>query len=491
VSALAKQTFGYMAAMIFIRLQAFLLLPFVARYVSTEDLSIFDPLVGYATVLGMFSILGLDGALATLYQHPDHKERRRALAGTAILLVAAASVLAGAGLLACTGYIERTVFRSRWDLTVEMSLAAAGILMASLQHISANILRQEFQVRKFNISVIGGGLLSFAATIAVVIWMRCGVRGMLVVTLITGALKAALMLWWVRPYVEFRISRTAVKPLLLFGLPLLPLSVCSWLMSGLDRSLLQMWHTPQEVVDYGMASRFAMLAVVVTSAFQTAWWPYAMSKAREPGISAHFQQVCRVACIGGALLAAAVAAVTPALMWLVLPEQYQQSFRTTGLQVLGNVIHTYYYFPLVSLLVMLKIKLEVLGHLAGMAITVALDFLLVKPLGTSGAALATVLGFLVMAAVVGRLARRQFDFGFPLLRNELFFLGTAGALSVWLWLPATGPAGVLLNTAIALAGIGVAGWLTRLLRREDAALLPVLSAKVKARFRRRPAASLS
>ena len=56
--SIAKQTAGYMLAMIFLRMQAFLLLPFVARFVPGDELSVFDTVIGYATVVGMFAVLG-------------------------------------------------------------------------------------------------------------------------------------------------------------------------------------------------------------------------------------------------------------------------------------------------------------------------------------------------------------------------------------------------------------------------------------------------
>ena len=487
--SLAKQTIGYMVATVFIRMQAFLLIPFVTRFVPKVDLSVFETLLTYATVVGMFSVLGLDGALATLYRHPDYEKRRRTMGGTVVLLVGAVSLLAGAGLMAFTGYIEQTVFHGLWDLNVEMALASAGVVAGSLQHVLANILRQEFQVKKFNIAVIGGGLLSFAATLVVVIWLECGIRGMLAVVLATGLLKLGLMLWWTRPYLTFAWDRALIRRMLLLGLPLLPLSVCGWLISGFDRTLLQMWRSSGEVMDYAMANKFAMLATVVTSAFQTAWWPYAMNKARDPGIGLHFQQACRVACVCGALLAAVVAAGTPVAMWLLLEPEYHQSFRTTGLQVLANVINTYYYFPLVSLLVMMKIKTEVLGYLAGMAVTVALDIVLVKPLGPAGAALASVFGYLALAAIVGRLGRKFFDFGFPLGRTELFLAASAAALSVWVWRPTENIGQLISNALISFAVIGVAGLLTGLLRRGDWGCVRTLLEKIPRRFRRRPAVS--
>lgn len=487
--SIAKQTMGYLVTMVFIRMQAFLLIPFVTRFVPKDDLSVFETLLTYGTVVGMFSVLGLDGALATLYRHPDYEKNRGTMGGTVVLLVGGVSLLAGAGLMAFTGHIEQTVFHGRWNLHVEMALASAGVIAGSLQHVLANILRQEFQVKKFNIAVIGGGILSFVATLAVVIWLQCGIRGMLAVVLATGLLKLGLMLWWTWPYLSFARDRALTRRLLALGLPLLPLSVCGWLMSGFDRTLLQMWRSSGEVMDYAMANKFAMLATVVTSAFQTAWWPYAMNKAREPGIGPHFQQACRVVCVGGALLAAAVAAGTPLAMWLLLEPEYHQSFRTTGLQVMANVINTYYYFPLVSLLVMMKIKTEVLGYVTGMAVTVLMNFILVRPLGAAGAALASVFGYLALTAIIGRLGRKFFDFGFPLGRTELFFAASAAALSVWVWLPTETIAQVISNALISFAVIGVAGLLTGLLRRGDWGCVRAILEKTFGRFRRRPAVS--
>ena len=468
MKGIAGQTLGYTLAFIFIRLQGMLLLPFVSRHVDKPEWGVFDTLVGYGAVIGSFTVLGLDAALATLYRHPDYEKDRKRMAGSAVVIVGLASLAGAIGFGLFGGQIEQNVFKGRWDLTVEIWLSAAAVAAGSLQQILANILRQEFQVKKFNISVIGGGLVSFFATLTVVIGLGWQVKGMLFVLLLTGLLKLGLTLWWTLPYLKFSFDRALAGRLLWLGLPLLPVSLCGWLMAGFDRTLLQMWRTPGEVADYGMANRFAVLATVVTAAFQTAWWPYAMSKAREPGAAAHFQQVCRVAVVMGMLLAVCVGAVTPVLMWLMLPPEYHQSFRTTGLQVLGAVVNTYYYFPLVSLLVATKIKLEVFGYLTGMTVTVLLDLALVKYFGVPGAVMATVLGFITLAAVVGRLGRRVHDFGFPLGRIEIYFLLCAGALALWLVIPVHDIWGVVLVApATALLALGAAV-VTGVLRKQDA-----------------------
>jgi O-antigen/teichoic acid export membrane protein len=465
---IGKQTLAYTLTFIFIRLQGFLLLPFVTRHVPKAELSIFDTLVGYGTVIGMFTVLGMDGALATLYRNPEYERERRSMAWTAVLLVALASLAGTLGFVAFQGVIERDVFRGRWELGLEVSLAAAAVIAGSLQHILANILRQEFQIKQFNISVIGGGLLQFGCTLLVVIGLGWQVKGMLFTLLLTGLLKMGLMLWWTRKYLDFRFSGRLAKRLLTLGLPLLPVSLCGWFISMLHPTLFQIWRTPEEATDYGMANKFAMLATVVTSAFQTAWWPYAMSKAREEGAAKHFQQVCRVAVVMGVLLAVAVGAVTPVIMWLVLAPEYHQSFRTSSLQVMSAVVNTYYYFPLVSLLLAMKIKLEVFGYMTGMAVTVLLSLLLVPPYGPAGAVMATVLGFIALSAVVGRLGRKVHDFGFPLGRIELFFVLSAAALGLWLVVPVETVWGVLLvapaTAVLALAAAVVTG----VLRKQDA-----------------------
>ncbi len=465
---IGKQTLAYTLTFIFIRLQGFILVPFVSRAVEKGYLSVFETLIGYGTLIGMLTVLGMDGSLATLYRHPDYERDRKRIAWTAVLIVGLASIAGALGFAAFQGRIETVVFKGRWDLNAEVWLAAASVVAGSLQHILANILRQEFQIKQFNISVIGGGLLQFGCTLLVVLGLGWQVKGMLFTLLLTGLLKLGLMFWWTRKYLEFRFCRRLAKRLLVLGLPLLPVSLCGWLMSGFDMTLLQMWRTPEELMDYRMANKFAMLATVVTAAFQTAWWPYAMSKAREPGAAEHFQQVCRVAVVFGVLLAVAVGSVAPILMWLMLAPEYHQSFRTTSLQVLGAVVNTYYYFPLVSLLMAMKIKLEVFGYLTGMAVTVLLDVLLVRHFGAPGAAAATVLGFITLAAVVGRMARRVHDFGFPLGRIEVFFLLSGIALSLWVWVPVETVWGVLLVAmATALLALGAAV-LTGVIRKQDA-----------------------
>lgn len=481
MAGIAGQTLSYAIAIIFVRLQGFILLPFIARHVAKEDLSVFDILFGYGTLISMVSMAGMDTSMATLYRHPEHQEEKRELVGSAVGIVAVTAGLGALFLFSITGLIETHVFGGRQSLSVETGLVGGLIVVTCLQSVLSNILRQEFLLKKYNVAVIGGGLFSFAVTLGTVVFLGWGIRGMLVALVGTGVLKTLLLAWWATPWIKWRISGPLVKRLLAMGLPMLPVGVCAWFMAGFDRTLLQMWRSPEEVADYGMAFRFAMAGTIVTGAFQSAWWPYAMSRAREPGVKEHFQQVCRIYCVGGALLAAGIAAATPWAIWMLMPEEYHQSFRSAGMQSLRSVVHVYYYFPLVSLLAAKRTTKAVKGYFGGVLVTISLNLLLVESLGIAGAVIASFLGFLTMAGIVGRMARKESDFGYPIERIELFFLLCGCLLTIWFLVPFQTFWGVLIPGALSIPAIVAVARFTALFTNED---LKFLVGKLRAwRFR--------
>lgn len=467
MAGIAGQTLSYAIAIIFVRLQGFILLPFIARYVAKEDLSVFDILFGYGTLISMISMAGMDTSMATLYRHPEHEEEKRELVGSAVGIVAVTAGLGALLLFSITGLIETHVFGGRQSLSVETGLVGGLIVVTCLQSVLSNILRQEFLLKKYNVAVIGGGLFSFAVTLGTVVFLGWGIRGMLAALVGTGILKTMLLAWWATPWMRWTISGKLVRRLLAIGIPMLPVSVCAWFMAGFDRTLLQMWRSPGEVADYGMAYRFALAGTVVTGAFQSAWWPYAMSRAWEPGVSRHFQQICRIYCVGGAFLAAGIAIASPIITWLVLPEDFAQCFQSAGMQSLRNVVHVYYYFPLVSLLAAKKTASAVKGYFIGMLVTVGLNLLLVRPLGIGGCVIASLIGFLTMAGIVGRLGRREFNFGYPVERIEGFFLGCGLALTLWLWVPIQSIGKVAIVGAFTMIGIAGAAYFFGIVKKED------------------------
>jgi O-antigen/teichoic acid export membrane protein len=107
---------------------------------------------------------------------------------------------------------------------------------------------------------------------------RWGIEGVfaahLVARAVTTIVAALILKDWIHPQ-YFRWNR--LREMLAFALPLIPAAIAVWFINLADRYFLQYYSTTSEVGLYQVGYSIAMLAALVTGAFQQAWNPFFLS----------------------------------------------------------------------------------------------------------------------------------------------------------------------------------------------------------------------
>lgn len=382
-----------------------LLVPILTRALLKQQYGVVDLVAGYSASVLLLLVFGMDGALARFfYQQPDRAARVRMTSSSfafrlvtggsvALALAALAGPLAG-GLLGDPVYAK---YLRLGALTLPCTLI---VLWCN------DLLRVTFQPWKFvalnvsQLALVGGLTLFF------VLGRGLGVAGVLYGKLAGDALAAGLGLVLCRHHLRPKLDLGILRPMLGYGLPLVPVAFAYGVIGSIDRWALQRWASLDEVGTYALALKFFAVVTMGVSAFQLAFMPIAFARAKDPDAPRLYARVLGlyVAVATAGALACGLAA--PLAIRLLATREYAEAARPALWLGFAAVAQGAYY--VCALGINLSLQNSWLAVSTGGAALVAAvaNVALVPRFGAEGAAAATCAAYIASAGLTYVVAQR-------------------------------------------------------------------------------------
>ena len=441
-----------------------LLVPVLTRALTRDVYGVADLVLAYSQFAVLVLVFGMDGALVRFfYGEPDGAARRRmvstslgfrAVAGVAgaALLLALADPLAG-GLIGSDAY--RKYIR----------IAAATLPFTLLTLFANDVLRVTFQPWKFIVLNLVQTVVTAGVSLWLVLGERLGVAGVLYGKLAGDGACAALGLVLIRHSLVPAFDRATLRRMLRFGAPLVPAALCYGIVSAADRFFLQRERGLAEVGVYAVALKFHAVVMMAVSAFSLAFFPFAHARAGAEGAPRLYARVLGLYVGTASLVALGVALFAPEALVLLVPPEYRAAARPAAPLVFAAVAYGAYYVACLGIQLALRTHLLWWTAAAAAMVSVVLNAVLVPRRGLDGAAAATLLANVTLAAATYALAQRvhRLPYRGPRLA-ALFAIAVALAVGTPRWTP-EGPAGWVVRlgaiAAFAAAGAALGVWRDR------------------------------
>ena len=339
-------------------------------------------------------------------------------------------------------------------LRVGVWCGAAGALLSGAQAL----LRVAERVWSFLIAalvaVIGGQGLG--VTLAAIEHSATAYMTGIMIAMVLAAAVALLISG------TLRMARPRLRELrrgLAVGLPIVPHSLAVAMLAAADRVLIVALLGLRAAGRYQVAYAIGGVGVAVITAINQAWLPLSLGARAEQRWDM-LTATSRVVHLAAGIVAVTLALLAPVALVIAAPASYGRSALVPVVAVVALSALPYAtcgtYFQVV--LVSGRTRIMALAAPIAATVNVVLNLLLLHPLGLVGAAIATVAGYVLMAAIIAARARR------------IVGLTGAGRDALIGWVLATPfiAAGALLPTSPAGVTARVAAGLVA------AALLPVL-----------------
>jgi O-antigen/teichoic acid export membrane protein len=450
---LSGQTLVYGLSGATLPLIGLITLPVFTHVFSKDQYGALEIVVVAAGAVAVVIDLGLGLAAQRSYYHYTGAEagRRRAVIATAVL-TSLASACAVAGLIVLlSGPASELLFGTRRYSTL-VAVSALTLPVGVLAQLMREIMRLTLRPWPYLVSSVLSAGVGAGVGIALVTTGAAELQEVQWGGLSGAALAGIYGIVVVRRELGLSFSRTELGIMLRYGLPLVPMGIALWGLSLIDRFILQRLDGLAAVGVYGVANRAASVSLLAVVAFSTAWGPFMLSlHAEDP---AEERRVRARVLVYVAVLFGSVAMLMGLFareaLALVAPS-FSDAGYTVGLLALGLACQGVGAVASAGITIARRTSTLAAYTAVALVVNVALCFALIPPAGQVGAAVATLVAYIVLALLQYRGAQRADPAPFEPLRVVLALVICAAPLPLGAFLEPG-----ILTALVKLAALAVA-----------------------------------
>lgn len=399
LGSLLKRSGVYALASMVSPFVALALSPFLTRHLTRSDYGALTVLATAIALTAGLSQLGLNAAFFRVYSY-DYEtipERKSVVAMTLLLLLCCVVPLAG--IEYATAPWLASVLLGSPGLASIIQIAALVILLQNLTVPGFAWLRAEGKAIIFAVLSVANLLTNLGLTVLLVGKYDLGIAGAL---LATGG-GYGLVLLCTLPLLLFYIGRFKLRldiarALLAFGLPNAVSFASAWMLQLADRFLLAHMRSLSETATYGVAYTLGgALSVVVLSPFSLAWPSTLFLIARRRDARHVFRLIFRWYALILLFMTYALSLAGLFVLNVFFPAGYRGAAIVIPLVALSTMFYGFYNYFTLGMNICKKLWYAVLFLASAALLNIGLNFVLIPFYGSLGAAIATVIAYVVLA----------------------------------------------------------------------------------------------
>jgi O-antigen/teichoic acid export membrane protein len=406
------------------------LIPIYTRIFSPEDYGIMSLVNSTMIIISIFVVLALDNSASRWYwDSEDVEHRKTTIASWAWCQITLSSVFAVAIWLAADTLGNHIVKRA--DAGTYFRLAALTLPLGVLGAVLTSWLRLQRKPWVTVTYMLVTNILTMLLTIFFVIYLRWGLSGIYwgqIVSLLVGSL---ISLYLLRDWVSPRFfGWHRLREMLRFAFPLIPAALAYWVVNFSDRYFVQIYASTQEVGLYQVGSSLAAFVALVTSAFQQAWGPFAMSIHKQEDARQVYANVFLAYLWLTSLICTALTLFAPQAIRLLATQRYMGATPVVSFLSFSYVMIGLSYIAAIGPAIARSSAPTGIAVTIAAALNILFNFLLVPRLGKTGSAMATLLSQTVGPIILFYFAQRLYPIPYR-FRVGAALLAFSG-LIIWL-----------------------------------------------------------
>lgn len=339
----------------------FLLIPIYTRSLSTEGYGALALLTMSLSVLNIILGMGLGSAFFRYYFTAGDERAKESLIDSVFFLLFIVSLAAVLTLLPLRARLSQFLFGST-AYTLHLKYLIWTVFFNNLSIIPLGLLRAKEQSLRYSGVTVAKLIFMLGLNILFVMVLKRGVLGVFQANLLSTATMFFVLAISFFRRLRVRLSWVQTKALLLFGAPLMPTQIASWVLTLSDRYLLKYLTTLREVGVYTLGYNLGFAVnLLIVGPFSVAWGPFMYKVAREknaPQTYAHILTYIGLASISVSLL---LSLFSPLLVGMISPPAYNDAHKIIPLVAFSytlygmyfvftaglNITKRTYYFPLI------------------------------------------------------------------------------------------------------------------------------------------------
>ncbi len=405
---LSRETVIYGISTVLGRFLNFILVPFHSNIFQPPDMGVVSNIYSYIALFNIIFIYGMDSAYLKMGSLPEFKGTKKVFS-TSYLIILITSVVFALLFFTGMGGIASFLGIEKSGLDPEkfnrlIILAIWILLFDVLTVIPFITLRLQNKSMKFSLIRVANILINIAFNLILILILKMDIEAIFIANLAASVFSFAVLLPVIKENLEFKADFKLAARIFKFGLPFMPAGLAAMLTQVVDKPILEKLTDFRTLGIYQQNYKLSMFMMLYVSMFQYAWQPFFLKYAEEEGAGELFSKVFTYFTIAGSFILLFITVFLDEIVGLnisgfhLLGQAYWSGLYIVPVVLLGYLFYGFYvnfnaafYIKEKSLPVPL-----LLG--AGALINVIMNFALIPFIGIMGAALATLLAYLFIAA---------------------------------------------------------------------------------------------
>lgn len=433
LSRLGRQSTLYIVGDVLVQAMALILLPLYTRVLTPDAYGILGLVNTVQRILVSVMSLGIAAAITRFYYDSNSDTERRQLIGAIwqgwlLILVTLAILLELLGFLFGDYLFVQISFRPYLELALWIAALRA------LADIPRAVMRVRGQAGLFSIFSISNFGLSLILIIYFMVILEQGVVGSLKGQVIGALIIGIFYLTFMASATQWTWEFTYLKQALIFGLPLVPHLLASWVLNFADRWVLERYVSLQEIGIYTLAYQFGLMMSMILSSINRAWGPFFFEKAQQAEGRAILVRLVTYYAFLIIFISLAISLLSQPIISLIADLEYHIAFHYVPIIAAGYLMLGLYFIA--SNAIFFTKQTKYLPFITGGAaiVNVGANLLLTPKFGVMGAAISTFIGYASLFIITLMAAQCLFTLNYEFRRigSALLVAITIFGLGWWL-----------------------------------------------------------
>ena len=423
---LTKDTAIYGISTMIGRFLNFILVPLYTNIFSPADYGIIQLIYAYTAILNIIFIYGLDSAYLKFASFKDIGDDKDNFS-TPYIAVFITSLLISF-LIAINSQSIGEALRVPSDYIYLIYLAAAILFLDANVVIPFLKLRLDRKAKTFSLFRIINISVNIILNIYLIVFLHWGIEAILISNLAASAVSLLLVIGTILKNFRLKFHLVLFKRMLKFGLPFLPAGFAVMLVQVIDVPILEKLTDLGTVGIYKANYKLGIFMMLFVNMFQFAWQPFFLQNAKEPDAKEMFSKILTYFTLVGSVILVLLSlfindfAQIKIAGFSLIGSEYWSGLNIVPIVLLAYLINGMYSIFAAGIYIEEKSIYVPFITGSGALVNVIVNFLLIPVLNITGAALATLASYIVMAAGYYFVTQKFFQVKYELKRIGHIFI---------------------------------------------------------------------
>jgi O-antigen/teichoic acid export membrane protein len=471
IKHLIKHGSIYTVGVILSRIASMVMIPVYTKCLTPSEYGVLE-LLGLTTDLVSTAIgMGMSAAVMRFYFKHESTESRHAVISTSLLGVMTVMGLTAAICILLSSRFSQIVF-STADYVTPFRIMFLTMFFSAAIEIPLIFLRANQKSVTFVMINLVRLIIQLGLNIYFLVYLKMGIIGVLYSSLIASVLLSVYLVCTTFIHTRIRFNYKIYKEMLGFGTPLIVADLSIFGLTYADHYILNYLGSLATVGLYALAYKFGMMvSLLFATPFRSIWTTRMFDIAKQEDGRKVYGKVVTYFLMGSLAISLGLSCLAKDALRVMAEASYWSAYHVVPIIATSYVAVGLISIVGAGLMIMHRTKLIALSTIVAFVVNLILCFALIPIWGAHGAALATLVAFMVRCGIDAYNSQRLFAISYEWRRIAL----TIGAYVILTLLAIpiqieSLPVSVLFNCVI-IAAFPVSLWLLGVLSPDEKAFL--------------------